>query len=62
LLLLYIALHAFGYQSHHFGSVKNNLKERKHFGNTCVDGRIILKCVLKKKPDIMNWIQLAQNK
>jgi len=37
-----------------------SLKGRDHFGYIGLDGRIILKCILKCKS--VTWVQLAQNR
>jgi hypothetical protein len=38
------------------------LKERKHYEDLDVDGRIILKCVLEKEDGGMDWIYLTEDK
>jgi hypothetical protein len=39
-----------------------NLEERSNLRDVGVDGRIILKLVLKRKNGGMDWIDLAQDK
>jgi hypothetical protein len=41
---------------------QNNPTEGKHLGNTGVLDMLILNCALQKKVEVMNWIQLAQDK
>jgi len=36
--------------------------ERDHLEDPCVDGRIILKWILKKRGGGMGWIDLAQDR
>jgi hypothetical protein len=38
-----------------------NLKERDRLGVLGVDGRTILKCIVKMKHEGVYWIRLAQN-
>jgi hypothetical protein len=33
-----------------------NLKDRNHLGDICVDERITLRCILKKQSEGMDWI------
>ena len=39
-----------------------NLRERDHFGDPGVDGRIILRWIFRKWDEGMDWIQLAQDR
>ena len=39
-----------------------NLKERDHFGDPGIDGRIILRCIFRKWDGGMDWIELAQDR
>jgi hypothetical protein len=39
-----------------------NLKERDHLEDLDVDGRIILKCILKELFECVDWIDLTQNR
>jgi hypothetical protein len=38
-----------------------NLRERDHWEDSGVDGRIILKCIFKTWDGDMDWIDLTQN-
>jgi hypothetical protein len=38
------------------------LMERDDLGNPDIDGRIILKCIFKKRDVVMDWIDLADNR
>ena len=46
----------------HTGVWWGNLRERDRLGNPSVDGRIILKCILRKCDGGMYWIDLAQDR
>jgi hypothetical protein len=46
----------------HTGFWWGDLRERDHFGDGGLDGRIILKWILKKWNGGMYWIELAQNR
>ena len=39
-----------------------NLRERGHFEDLGIDGRIILKCILQKWDGGMYWIDLARDR
>jgi len=39
-----------------------NLKERDHFGDTGVNGRIILGWIFRSGMRVMDWIDLAQDR
>jgi hypothetical protein len=39
-----------------------NFKERDHWGDANLDGRIILRCIFKIGCGGMDWIELAQEK
>jgi hypothetical protein len=38
------------------------MRERDHWGDPGVDGRIILKWIFKKGMRVMEWIELAQDR
>jgi hypothetical protein len=39
-----------------------NLRERDHWGDPAVDGRIILRWIFRKWDGGMDWIELAQDR
>jgi hypothetical protein len=46
----------------HTGFWKGDLREGDKFGDTGIDGRIILKWIFKTWDGGMNWIELAQDR
>jgi hypothetical protein len=51
-----------GKREMHAGFWWGDLRERDHLGDPGVDGRIILKWLLKKWDGVMHWIDLAQDR
>jgi hypothetical protein len=47
-------------QNYNFKLILWYLKGRHHLGNLHIDGRIILKWILKKQDESMDWIHLAE--
>jgi hypothetical protein len=39
-----------------------NLRERNHLKDPGVDGKIILRCIFRKRNGSMDWIDLAQDR
>jgi hypothetical protein len=54
--------HVWGKREVHTGFLWGDLREGDHLGNPGVDGRIILKWILKKWDGTMDWIELAQDR
>jgi hypothetical protein len=46
----------------HTGFWCGDLREGDHLGDPGVDGRIILKWILKKWDGVMDWIELTQDR
>jgi hypothetical protein len=46
----------------HTGFWWGNLRNRDHLEDTGVDGRIIFKWILKKWDEVMDWIELPQDR
>ena len=46
----------------HTGFCSGNLREERHLEGGNVDGKIILKRILKKWGEAMDWLDLARNR
>jgi hypothetical protein len=46
----------------HTGIWWGDLREGDYVGDPRVDGRVILKWILKKWDGVMNWLELAQDR
>jgi len=44
------------------GVCVRNLRERDHFEDLVIDGRIILKSIFKKSVKDVDWVNLVQNR
>jgi hypothetical protein len=54
--------HIWGRREVHTGFGEKNLKERVHLEDLDVNGRIILKCILKELFCCVDWIDPTQNR
>ena len=55
-------LHVWGTGEMHAGFWLGNLMEGDHSGDPGVDGRIVLKCIIKKLDGGMDWIDMVRHR